>query len=90
MVRDFKFRTSEVEGLYYKWSEIKGADPLSCAFSHMQEVGFLMTRFYYEILCSTLCLFFVQGVTPYHSLNGRMQLMILKFPGSFLITVVPV
>ena len=52
MARGLKFRIQKVEGMYYLCSENKGADQLRghreadlCLwFSHMQNVGFLMTR----------------------------------------------
>ena len=42
MAKGLKFRIQEEEGLYYPCSENKGAD--QSLFSHMQNVGFLMTR----------------------------------------------
>ena len=59
MARGLKFRIQKVEGLYYPCSENKGADqrlPRSCSaslFSHMQNVGFLMTRLIYRCLQKT-------------------------------------
>ena len=41
MARGLKFRIQKVEGLYFLCSENKGAASL---FSHMKNVGFLMTR----------------------------------------------
>ena len=42
MAKDLKFWIKKVEGLYYLCSKNKGAD--LALFSHMQNVGFLMTR----------------------------------------------
>ena len=44
MARGLKFRIWKVEGLYYLCSENKGADLRLCFNTHMQNVGFLMTR----------------------------------------------
>ena len=52
MARGLKFRIKEVEGLFYRCSENKGADKLRgyreadlcLCFHNMQNVGFLMTR----------------------------------------------
>ena len=53
MARGLNFRIYVVEGLYYPYSENKGADQLCsycpadlrlCLFSHMQKAGFLITR----------------------------------------------
>ena len=52
MARGLKFRIYSVEGSYYLCNENKGADQLrgyredesASLFSHMQNVGFLMTR----------------------------------------------
>ena len=52
MARGLKFRISKAEGLHYLCSENKGADQLcgyASLFSHMQNVGFLMTR----LICQT-------------------------------------
>ena len=53
MARCLKFRIKEVEGLNFPCSENKGADQLrgsASSFSHMQNVGFLMTRLKCDIL----------------------------------------
>ena len=47
MARGLKFRILKVGGLYYLFSENKGADQLrgsASLLSHMQKVGFLMMR----------------------------------------------
>ena len=46
MARCLKFRIKEVEGLNYPCSENKGAVSFAVtpSFSHMQNVGFLITR----------------------------------------------
>ena len=57
MARGMKFRIKEVEGLYYPFSENKGADQLRgyreadlrLFFSHMQNIGFHMTWLIYFI-----------------------------------------
>ena len=43
IARSLKFRITVVDGLYYPYSENKGADHASL-FSHMQKSGFLTTR----------------------------------------------
>ena len=55
MVRGFKFRIEEVEGLYYQCSKNKGTDQLHgyreadlrLCFLHMQKAGFLTTWLIY-------------------------------------------
>ena len=71
IVRGLKFWIEVVEGLYYPYSENKGADQLRGAslFWHMQKSGFLMTRFISN--CKT-------NSGRYSTLPGRSSLSALS------------